>query len=132
MTATAVVLLWISLRMGTEEHNLSRPVQQIWDNARGDIGCAVSSSSKLQFQIWDLGQGPPWIFSFSGPVGLCVHSGEAEGRALRGVCCINKYLGSGQILCIIPAMVFVIREMPFCGWVLFFPSSSLSQAWRKQ
>lgn len=69
---------------------------------------------------------------FSASLELCVHSREVEGRALHSVCCINKYLGSGQILCIIPAMVFVIREMPFGGWVLFFPSSSLSQAWRKQ
>lgn len=66
---------------------------------------------------------------------MCAQEGDGGERWLIRYAVYKQYLKSGQyeqILCIIHAIVFVIREMPFHSWVSFFPSSSLSQAWRKQ
>lgn len=66
---------------------------------------------------------------------VCAPEGGGGERWLIRYALCKQHLKSGQyeqILCIIHAIVFVIREMPFRGWASFFPSSSLSQGWRKQ
>lgn len=99
---------------------------------------AAPCSPKCRCTDGAYSRSPPGIFCFSLPQtcwDVCAQEGDVGERWLIRYALYKQYLKSGQyeqILCIIHAIVFVIREMPFHGWVSFFPSSSLSQGWRKQ
>lgn len=110
-------------------HRIIESTRFVCDKGRRKVRsehCTVLS--QMQLQRWGLQQGFP-VSLYPRPVGMCVLQGEEKWLIQYAL--YNQYLKSVQILCIIQAIVFVIREMPFHGWVLFSPSSSLSQAWRK-
>lgn len=103
-------------------------------SGRGTVPCLP----KCGCQDGAYSRSPPGIFCFSLPQtcwDVCAQGGDGGERWLIRYALCKQHLRSGQyeqILCIIHAIVFVIREMPFHGWLSFFPSSSLSQGWRKQ
>lgn len=103
-------------------------------SSQGAAPCSPKCSCKYGAYSRSL-PGIFWVFFPQTCWDVCAQEGDGGERWLIRYALYKQYLKSGQyeqILCIIHAIVFVIREMPFHGWVSFFPSSSLSQGWRKQ
>lgn len=99
-----------------------RSVQQAWEEAgvTGSPGEGAELSAG-RLQRWGLQQGSPGFLCFFSPQAcwdLCAQKGDRGKRLLIRYALCKQHPEAGQyerILCIIHAIVFVIREMPSGG-----------------